>query len=122
MDVCTSITESLCCKAEIITTLQISYSLIQLFKNGKKIIEPLRKKKISTVLLFGFLLCTLLSSPKEGNFFINQDSDGLVIALWSCRDRMLQWPKDQLPTRLAMNPAAMLSLELSLSGHPHSHS
>lgn len=46
---------------------------------------------------FDFLLCTFLSFPKEGNFFINQDSDGLVITLLSCRDRTLQWPTDQLP-------------------------
>lgn len=67
--------------------------------------------KISSVLLLRFLLCTLLSSPKEGNFFINQDSDSSVIALLSCRDRMLQWPKGQLRTEPAVNPTAMLSSE-----------
>ena len=66
---------------------------------------------LGTVLLLRFLLCTLLSSPKEGNFFINQDGDSSVIALLSCRDRMLQWPKEQLRTRPAVNPAAMLSSE-----------
>lgn len=71
----------------------------------------LKKKfffKISRVLLLGFLLCNLQSSPKEGNFFISQDTDGLEIALLSCRSRMLQWPKDQLPPVLAVNPTAML--------------
>lgn len=30
-------------------------------------------------------------------FFIKQDCNGLVITFLSCRDRMLQWPKNQLP-------------------------
>lgn len=70
------------------------------------------------VLLFE-LLCTLLSSPKEGNFFINQNNDGLVIALLSCRDRMLRWLKTNYLLGLAANTAVVLYPKWCLLGSYH---
>ena len=49
MDVCTCTTESLCCTAEIITTLEINYTLTKLEKNEKKSTTSSLKKSGLTI-------------------------------------------------------------------------